>query len=633
MPDLDDSMPPAAAAPPPPVRRAAMAAAAALITFLAFLPTIHNGWTNWDDTEVLLRNPHWRGFTVENLAWMATGTRMGHYQPLTWISYAFDHALWGVNSAGIHLGSLVLHSLSAGLLVAVLARLLRRMRIPGAAGDSWPLALACLAGALLWSLHPLRVEAVAWATGRRDVLSALLLLAASFAWLGGSWDGGGPAPRQRRLATAWFLAAVLAKGQAFVFPVLLLVMDVLAFRRRREGERVAAFAARMLVEKIPMLAIAFASAVVSAAASRGSGAMLSLSTHGLAGRIVQAGYGMAFYLGRTLAPLDLSPLYPLPLPFDPAATGYLVPAMVGWIAALAVVAMAVRRPSLAAAGAFALVAVAPVLGFAQSGPQIAADRYTYVAAWALSAAVAAGILRLAAHLRARPDASRPLAVVSGSALTGALALCAVLSVRQIAVWRDSLSLWTHAVALHPRSALALNNRGQALEAAGHTLAAMEDYGAAVAADPRLATPLASRGTLRAQTGDPDGARADFEAALARNPGHVESLNGLGNLDLAAGRPEDARARYEEALRLRPDYADAWYNLGALLLGGGDPAAARAALETAARLRPDHAMTWHNLGIALQKLGDRDAAHAAYRRALDLDPSLAVLFEKKPAPPP
>jgi Tfp pilus assembly protein PilF len=628
----DDSATPAAVTPTPPGRRAATSAAAVLITFLVFLPSIHNGWTNWDDTEVLLRNPHWRGFAAENLAWMATGTRMGHYQPLTWVSYALDHALWGVNSAGIHLGSLVLHALSAGLLVAVLARLLRRMRVPGTDGDSWPLALACLAGALMWSLHPLRVEPVAWATGRRDVLSALFLLAASFAWLGGAWPDGGPAPRQRRLATAWFLAAVLAKGQAFVFPVLLLVMDFLAVRRRRDGEGVPAFAARMLLEKTPMFAIALASAVVSAAASRGSGAMLSLATHDVTGRIVQAGYGIAFYLGRTLAPFDLSPLYPLPVPFvpfDAAATGHLVPALLGWTVALAVFVAAGRRPAIAAAGAFALVAVAPVLGFAQSGPQIAADRYTHVAAWALSAAVAAGVLRLAARLRARPETARPLVALAGSAVVGALAICAVLSVRQIAVWRDSLSLWSHAVALHPRSALALNNRGQALEAAGHTLAAMEDYSAAVAADPRLATPLASRGTLLAQTGDAEGARADFEAALARNPGHVESLNGLGNLDLAAGRPESALARYEEALRLRPDYADAWYNLGALRLGNGDPAGARAALETAARLRPDHAMTWHNLGIALQKLGDRDAARDAYRKALDLDPSLAALFEKKP----
>ena len=127
MPDTDDSAAaPAVAVPPPRGRRAAMALATGLVTFLVFLPSIHNGWTNWDDTEVLLRNPHWQGFTAENLAWMATGTRMGHYQPLTWVSYALDHALWGVNSAGIHLGSLVLHALSAGLLVAVLARLDRK---------------------------------------------------------------------------------------------------------------------------------------------------------------------------------------------------------------------------------------------------------------------------------------------------------------------------------------------------------------------------------------------------------------------------------------------------------------------------------------------------------------------------
>lgn len=619
--------PPDAPVPAASGRIAAAAVAAAMVTFLVLLPAVRNGWTNWDDPEVLLHNPHWQGFTVENVAWMATGTRMGHYQPLTWVSYAVDHALWGVNSAGIHLGNLGLHALSAGLLAMGLVRLLRRARAPGSDGDSWPLALACLAGALFWSLHPLRVEPVAWATARRDVLSAFFLLAAFVVWLGGAWTGGGPSSRRRMAATAWFAAALLSKGQAFVFPAFLLVLDAWALRRGREGEGRAAFVGRMLLEKMPMLLFALVVAVVSATASRESGAMLSPATHGAAARLAQAGYGIAFYLGRTFAPFDLSPLYPLPLPFDAGAWAHLGPALAGGAAVLAVWLATWRLPGLAAAGAFALVAVAPVLGFAQSGPQIAADRYTYVAAWALSAVVAAGGLRLAHR-----GIARPVAAALGAAVFGALAACAALSVRQVAVWRDSLALWTHAVALHPGSALALNNRGQAHEAAGRTAAAMGDYEAAVAAGPRLATPLASRGTLRALAGDFDGARRDFDAALQRNPAHVESLNGLGNLDRAAGRPDLAQARYEEAVRLRPGYADGWYNLGTLALEAGNPAAARPILEKAVRLAPDVALAWHNLGVALHKTGELEPARAAYQRALSLAPSLQKLFEKKAKPP-
>ncbi len=614
---------PDASAPAAPARSVAAAVAAALVTFLVLLPAVRNGWTNWDDPEVLLHNPNWQGFTADHIAWMATGTRLGHYQPLTWLSYAIDHALWGVNSAGIHLGSLGLHALSAGLLAMVLVRLLRRARVPGSDGDSWPLALACLAGALLWSLHPLRVEPVAWATARRDVLSAVFLLAAFFVWLGGVWTGGGPSARRCLAATAWFGAALLAKGQAFVFPVLLLVLDLWVLHRRRDGEGAVAFAGRMLLEKWPMLLLALASAVVSATVARESGAMLSFAIHGTAERIVQAGYGLAFYIGRTVAPIGLSPLYPLPLPIDPAAWAYLGPALAGGAAVFAVMLAARRLPGLAAAGAFALVAVAPVLGLAQSGPQMAADRYTYVAAWALSAVVAVGGVRLAHR-----GVSRPASAALGAAVLGVLVACATLSANQIAVWHDSLALWSHAVALHPHSALALNNRGQAFEAAGRTSEAMADYEAAVAADPRLSTPRASRGTLRALNGDFDGARRDFETALQWNPAHVESLNGLGNLDRAAGRPDLARARYEEAVRRRPDYADAWYNLGTLSLEAGDPAAARPFLEKAVRLAPDHALAWHNLGVALHMTGNLEPARAAYRRALALDPSLEALFKKK-----
>lgn len=592
----------------------------AVLTGWLFLPAMRNGFVNWDDPELLLRNFRFRDFGPDSLAWMFSNVLLGHFHPFTWISYALDHAVWGMSPAGYHATNLLLHAVNAALVF-----LLARRLAPAAglrAGAAW---LFPAVAAALWAWHPLRVEAVAWVTARRDVLSAFFQLLATLAWLRAVGDGSRRAA-WRLGALACFASAVLSKGTAVMLPAVWLVLDVFPLGRRRDGESPAAFARRMLAEKAPFLAIAAAGAAVAWLASRASGAMRSWDAFGLTDRLVQAGYAIAFYAGKSVVPADLSPLYRLPehpaLVAWPVAAGFAAVLLAGG----ALFLLRRKIPAAAASAACAAVLLVPVLGFAQSGPQFAADRYTYLPAAALAPLIAGALARLWSFLAARIPA-RVAGVVLGSALLLAVLGFARWTRAEIGMWRDGLTLWTRALAVDPDSPIALNNRGHALEEAGDADGALADYDRAVFAAPGSVQARLSRGTLLARAGRTPAAQADFEAALALDPDSAEAHNGLGNLKKAAGDAEGALRSYSRAIAAKPDYADALYNRGLLRSETGDAPGARRDFDAAIRIAPDNAAAWHNRGVLRHKQGDLAGALDDYARALALDPSLEPAYRK------
>lgn len=212
------------------------------LTFIVFLPALSASWVSLGDPETLLEHEAWRGLGPDALTWMWTHAHMGHYTPLTWMSLGLDHAIWGMDPRGYHLTNVVLHSLSAGVVFLVLERGLRR-----ATSDARRVVVAAALGALLFGVHPLQVESVAWISARRDVLSTLLLTGVLYAWV----------RYVEHTDRRWFFAAVAlyglslaAKAQAVALPLLLLVLDAWPFRR--QGWRA------LLVEKLPLAALAAA---------------------------------------------------------------------------------------------------------------------------------------------------------------------------------------------------------------------------------------------------------------------------------------------------------------------------------------------------------------------------------------
>src|SRR5438093_12086275 len=194
-----------------------------LFTLTAFLPTLQNQFVNWDDAENFLENPHYRGLGWSQLRWMWT-THRGHYIPLTWMTLGLDYLLWGMKPVGYHLTNLLLHAANAVVFFFVVRRILT-LALPSPSERGHALAVSAGVAALVFAIHPLRVESVAWVTERRDVLSGLLYLSAILVYLL-ACEGGARGRGWYWLSVAVFVGALLSKSMVVNLPVVLVILAV-----------------------------------------------------------------------------------------------------------------------------------------------------------------------------------------------------------------------------------------------------------------------------------------------------------------------------------------------------------------------------------------------------------------------
>lgn len=513
---------------------AALAAAAA---FLAFLPALRAGFV-WDDAANLLENPGFRSLDLRHLRWMFTTTYMGPYQPLSWLSLGLDYKLWGMRPLGFHLTNLLLHAANAALFFAVSRRILAALF---AQAPAHRLRLGALAAALFFGVHPLRAESVAWVTERRDVLSGLFYLAATAAYL------------RRRLhwALALFMAGLLSKASGVTLPLAWLVLDWRPFERFRSRVLLK----EAVVEKIPFF---WLTAVFSALAVLGqwrAGNLTGLQAHGLSARAAQTVASLAFYVEKTLCPMGLSPLYALPktLPLFGAKTA----AAVFLLAAVAVV---LRRLGLAwkdQAGLwiFYLLLLLPVCGLLQNGPQLAADRYSYLSC--LGWALLAGTYAVQAS-DPRPAAT-PMLVVAFAAVLGAG------SWRRAEAWRDNVTLWETAVRTQPESPAVLANDGLALAANKRLPEALSRLERACELEPGNASAWTDKGYVLLEMRSYAQAELALRRAQELDGDYPPAQTYLGVALFEQGKPEEAVPYFRRAVELKPGWAPAHDNLEAAML--------------------------------------------------------------------
>jgi len=423
------------------------------LSIVAFLPALPHEFLNWDDTKNYVDNPDYRGLGLSQLHWMFTAFHMGHYIPVTWITFGLDYLLWGMNPAGYHLTSVLFHAATALGVYFLSARLLARA-LPDTPDRD--LMIGAAVAALLFAIHPLRAESVAWVTERRDVVSGLFYVLTVIAYLK-AVDG----TIQARARWYWtsvglFACALLSKSIVVSLPVVLLALDV--YPLRRLGGEHGWRRSPVWLEKMPYVLLSIAVTVVGFHALFTLGNTRSLAEMGVVYRTVLSIYGLAFYLWKSAMPFGLSPLYQL----DFTVTWF----HFGAVAALLVLAALARRrwPAFTVATVAYVVTLLPVLGVIQNGPQAAADRYTYLAClgWAI----------LLGGLAARPWAGRD---VTRAVLAIWVLAMLPLTWQQVGVWRSSVTLWSHAIALAPNSRTAHFNLGGAHEEAGRYAAAVAEY--------------------------------------------------------------------------------------------------------------------------------------------------------------
>jgi protein O-mannosyl-transferase len=598
-----------------------------LLTASAFYPTLQNKFVNWDDYKNIVENPFYRGLSWMNIRWMFTVFYMGHYHPLTWLTLAIDYLIWGLNPFGYHLTNLVFHCANAVVLYWVACRLFvsadqnlnvhEHSLVPLAAGFT----------ALLFSIHPLRVESVAWVTERRDVLSGLFFLLTILSYLKAVKIGVDDPGHRRWMTTSlgFYLFSLLSKASGMTLPLVLLILDV--YPLRRLGQTSTGWfgpkTRQVWREKMPFFGFALGAAIMALIAQYHAGALKALEEHGIASRLMQALYGMAFYLWKTALPFSLSPLYEMFPNSDAWNWLFLIGGLLVLALGLVLFALRLRWPAILACWVSYVVILAPTLGVAQSGPQLVADRYSYFScmSWALLAG--GGLLHLWRLSASYRFVSRvPMTVIVTGLAPAALLGFGILTWKQTRIWHDSESLWRHALSIAPASSFGRNNLGNALVAQGRFEEAIDQFQEALQISPADADVTYNLGNALAQKGNFEGAAKQLQQALQINPDNAMAAYDLGNVRVRQGRLDEAIQQFQRALKIDPSLTSAHYNVGNLLSQQGKLDDAIRHYRLALGIDATHVKARYYLALALAEQSDLEGANKEFREALRLEPSLA-----------
>ncbi|MFO1010566.1 MAG: tetratricopeptide repeat protein [Planctomycetota bacterium] len=603
------------------------------LVFLAFAPVLGAGFVNWDDNRNFVENTQWRGLSASNLAWMFTSYHMAHWHPLTWISLAVDHTLFGLgpdgkDAHGLHVMNVVWHSLGA-LAAFACARLLFR----AAAKDAPALTidLAAFFASALFAIHPLRAESVAWVTERRDVLSGFFVLLALRSWLVyATTDDAGKRRGAWIWSLLWFVAAGMSKVAVFVLPFVLVVLDLWPLRRSA-----ALGFGRLLVEKLAHFAVAFALMGVALYGQRdAAGAMYSMQEHPLSARLAQAGFATFFYPMKTLKPTALSPMYELPAREEMFGPAILGPASIGLVVALVALLLFRFRPAVAAAWACFLITIAPVSGLTQAGSQLVADRYSYLACIPFAFLVGGALFLALRGGRASPQV--------GAAVGAVLLAASLFATRaQASVWRDSVSLWSQARDASPSSAIAWDKLGEAVREralqqhdpktqAALLRDAINSVGRAyeLGRDPKYRVHrvemIRRLADLEPEQFDKHAADAmtELEAAFAEAKERALEIKPewramRANLLIDGGKFQEAWNELKTLLAQDPQNVEGHYLSGLLLSENGKAQDALPHLGIARDQNPGDVRVWASLGKSLAELGRKDEAVQALQRVIAL----------------
>ena len=533
------------------------------IAWAVFGQTLGHAFLNYDDDDYVYANPMVaHGLTASGLGWAFTHVHADNWHPLTTLSHMLDSQLYGLQPWGHHLTNVVLHAVAAALLFLALRSL---------TGALWRSALA----ATLFAIHPLRAESVAWISERKDVLSGVFFMLTL--WSYARYARAAPhSPGRYLTALVFFALGLLCKPTLVTVPFVLLLLDYWPLQRfpsARADETVVATWRRLILEKLPFLVLTAGSCVATLVAQQ---KVFETSFHpDLAQRIGNAVVSYVAYLRQTVYPMYLAVLYP----YHPGAPaiGAVLLAFLLLVAITCLAFLARKRHAFLFVGwLWFLGMLVPMIGLVQVGLQSHADRYTYLPQIGLCVAMTWG----AAELFGRWRLGGRAAAVSALLLLSTLGVCAY---RETSHWRNSETLWRHALANTSANSAAHNSLGRAL----------------------------------LEKGELEEAGSHFQQALKLEPLSAVIHTNLGKTFERERRTEEAILEFQRALELKPEDPDALYSLGDVSMAKGQIEQAIRYYERAIQLKPDVAGAYNNLAIALVRLGHFDEAIANYRQAIAL----------------
>jgi tetratricopeptide (TPR) repeat protein len=586
----------------------------AVAVVAVYYPVHWQPFANYDDADYVTDNFHVKaGLHWSTVKWAMTARDAANWHPVTWISHALDTQMFDLNPAGPHDVNVLFHIVNVLLLFWML------QRATGFVGRSWMVAA-------LFALHPVNVETVAWIAERKNLLSMFFLLLTLAAY---RWYARKPQLSRYLVVAVLFALGLMSKPQVITLPFVLLLWDYWplgrlalrpspsTLRQNSSGaisgeQRTANSAWRwLLLEKLPLLALSAASAVLTVNAQAGGGAT---SYYGHVLRLENALVSYARYLGKAFWPSRLALFYPYPL--KPYPLWQLCGAAFILLAITLAVALAYRRRYLTVGWLWFLGTLVPMIGVVQVGTQAMADRYAYLPFVGLFIMVCWLVAEWVAQMHLSPVLLRTASMV-------VLLSLALVSHRQVGFWNDHITLWTHVLEVTNNNWVGENNLGTALLKTGRMEEAIPHFRAAAALNPTDPNSTMNIGTYEQAHGNLPAAIELYRKAaeMARNPKvKARAYNNLGYAYKDIGDLADARSSLQSAVAVDPEFVGAWISLGLVAQRAGDLPLAISSYSRAIQIHPSD-FGYLLLAGALEASGDRTQAASARQKAALLSDNL------------
>ena len=586
-----------------------------LLTFIVFWHVQYHYFIHYDDMLYVTENRHVQGgLSWGNVVWAFTTYHASNWHPLTWLSLMFDYELFRLNPAGYHWTNVLFHIANTLLLFLVLNRM---------TGAIWRSGFV----AALFALHPLHVESVAWVAERKDVLSALFWMLSMYAYI---FYVERPGVKRYLPVLVCFSLGLMAKPMLVTLPFVLLLLDywplgrtplsVVSRQSSVEGEachyRVSlekSAAGRLVVEKIPLIVLSIFSSIMTFFAQQSGEAIAPLRHLSVMERIANAFVSYSGYILKTFWPTDLTVFYPHPGTWPVWQVSGSVLLFVG---ITVFVLWRVRSYSYLGVGwLWYSGTLIPVIGLVQVGSQAMADRYTYVPLIGLFIMISWGFSDLIKKWRHRK--------AFGGLLSGAvLTILMILAWFQAQHWKNSITLFEHALRVTEGNYLAHNNLGMALKEQDKLDEAMAHFHSAIQIKPNYEPAYNNLGFVLTLQGKTEEGILFYLKALEIKPGNADVRFNLGEALVRMGRVEEAIVEYREALKLKPESPVIHNNLAVALTRAGNYYDAVKEYREALRLQPDHAGAHNNLAMVLAHQGYLEEAIGHFREAVKLQPPYA-----------
>ena len=551
------------------------------ISVAVYFPALHNDFVNWDDNEYVYDNPEMNATVSDFVSWAVVTSRTGYWHPLTWLSLRLDYSVWKLDPMGYHFTNVLLHGLNT-LLVVLLAGLLL---LKGSSLQKTPLIFGASVVGLIFALHPFNVESVAWVSERKNLLY-------SFFWLLGllAYTGYSSSTIHKKKALLFLLCLISfalsasSKPMAVTFPVVLLILDFYPLGRL---DQKGTFIKVALLEKLPFFIVSGAISITTIVMQKGQGITGAMEHLSLWKRSVGAVRSLGFYLVKMVYPVHLVPFYPL----DIKISLFTWENMLSFLFVLSVTAVCVklwkRRPLLIAAWSYFLITLLPVIGIIQSGLQARADRYMYlpmIGPLMIIAAVGAVAWKKGGLIR----------YLFLSVFIFFSVAISVSTVKQISVWRDSVTLWEYVISKKPEATLAHIDLGLAYNKLGRTEDAIKEFLDALKINFDNATVHNHLGLAYKKLGRTEDAIKEFIIAIQLNNQYAKPHNNLGTIYFEHGRTGDAMKEFLTATKIDPGMSEAHRNLGVLFIKAGRLQEAVREFQIASDLDPGNTSLRENL---------------------------------------